>query len=80
MLALIGEQFNEPDEIAGVVVSVRGKQAKMCLWTRSEQNQAVQTSIAMQFKKIMDMNETDKITYQFFIDETTGERRDLYIV
>lgn len=45
------EQFNEPAEIAGVVVSVRKQVAKICLWTRTEQNQAVQTQIAIQFKK-----------------------------
>lgn len=46
------EQFNEPSEIAGAVVSVRKQQAKLCLWTRTEQNQAVQTAIAMQLKRV----------------------------
>ena len=80
VLALIGEQFTDPSEIAGAVVSVRKQQAKLCLWTRTEQNQAVQTTVAMQLKKVLDLGDTDKITYQSFKDELDGERRDLYIV
>lgn len=80
LLALVGEQFADPEEIAGVVVSVRGKQAKLCLWTRTETNQAVQTKIAMQLKSVLDLGENERLTYQSFKDEMDGERRDLYIV
>ena len=30
--------------------------------------------------QVLDMNDSDKLTYQFFNDEVNGERRDLYIV
>ena len=41
-MALIGEQFDEGDEICGVVASVRPKQDKLSLWTKNAANEAVQ--------------------------------------
>lgn len=41
-MALIGEQFDEADEICGVVASVRQKQDKLSLWTKTAANEAAQ--------------------------------------
>ncbi|KAF3525322.1 hypothetical protein F2Q69_00048315 [Brassica cretica] len=41
LMALIGEQFDEADEICGIVASVRQKQDKLSLWTRTKSNEAV---------------------------------------
>lgn len=43
-MALIGEQFEEAEEICGVVVSVRQRQDKIALWTRNAANEAVQVN------------------------------------
>lgn len=40
-MALIGEQFDEADDICGVVVSVR-RQDKIALWTKNAANEALQ--------------------------------------
>ncbi|KAJ6318795.1 hypothetical protein OIU76_014196, partial [Salix suchowensis] len=42
MMALIGEQFDEADEICGVVASVRQRQDKLALWTKAAANEAAQ--------------------------------------
>ncbi|KAJ6420969.1 hypothetical protein OIU84_028365 [Salix udensis] len=43
LMALIGEQFDEADEICGVVASVRRqRQDKLALWTKTAANEAVQ--------------------------------------
>lgn len=42
LMALIGEQFDESEEICGVVASVRQRQDKLALWTKSASNEAVQ--------------------------------------
>lgn len=42
LMALIGEQFEEAEEICGVVASVRPRQDKLALWTRTASNEAVQ--------------------------------------
>lgn len=48
-MALIGEQFDEADEICGVVVSVRQKQDKIALWTKTATNEAAQVLIDPEF-------------------------------
>ena len=44
-MALIGEQFDEGDEICGVVASVRQRQDKLALWTKTATNEAAQVYI-----------------------------------
>ena len=41
-MALIGEQFDDADEICGVVASVRQRQDKLALWTKTATNEAAQ--------------------------------------
>jgi translation initiation factor 4E len=45
LLAIIGEQFDFGDEICGVVVSVRGKQERVAIWTKNATNEAAQVCI-----------------------------------
>ena len=42
MMALIGEQFDDAEDICGVVASVRQRQDKLSLWTKTAANEAVQ--------------------------------------
>lgn len=71
LMALIGEQFDEADEICGVVVSVRQRQDKISLWTKTASNEATQTSIGRKWKEIIDV--TDKISYSVH-DDSRRER------
>lgn len=66
LLAMIGEQFDEGDEICGAVASVRARQEKIALWTRTATNEAAQMSIGKQWKEFIDYNE--KIQYMFHED------------
>lgn len=66
LLAMIGEQFDEGDEICGVVASVRARQEKIALWTKTATNEAAQMSIGKQWKEFLDYNE--KIGYIFHED------------
>ncbi|KAH0451772.1 hypothetical protein IEQ34_019071 [Dendrobium chrysotoxum] len=70
VMALIGEQFDDNEEICGVVASVRPKQDKLALWTKTASNEAVQMSIGRKWKEIVDT--TDKIVYSYHDDS----RRD----
>lgn len=58
LLAMIGEQFDYGDEICGAVVSVRGKQDKIAVWTKNAANEAAQLSIGRQWKEFLDYNDT----------------------
>ncbi|PPD90964.1 hypothetical protein GOBAR_DD12082 [Gossypium barbadense] len=71
LMALIGEQFDEADEICGVVASVRQRQDKLALWTKTATNEAAQMGIGRKWKEIIDIN--DKITYSFH-DDSRRER------
>ena len=42
LLGMVGEQFTEGDEICGVVVSVRNKQDRVAIWTKTASNEAAQ--------------------------------------
>lgn len=42
VLACIGEQFTEGDEVCGVAVNIRGKGDRIELWTKTASNEAVQ--------------------------------------
>ncbi|XVF66412.1 hypothetical protein PTKIN_Ptkin10aG0033300 [Pterospermum kingtungense] len=71
LMALIGEQFDEADEICGVVASVRQRQDKLALWTKTATNEAAQMGIGRKWKEIIDVN--DKINYSFH-DDSRRER------
>ncbi|KAG5554206.1 hypothetical protein RHGRI_011908 [Rhododendron griersonianum] len=77
LMALIGEQFDEVDEVCGVVASVRQRGDKLALWTRTASNEATQftaveqMSIGRKWKEIIDV--TDKISYSFH-DDAKKER------
>ncbi|XP_023006085.1 eukaryotic translation initiation factor-like [Cucurbita maxima] len=66
LMALIGEQFEESDVICGVVASLRQRQDKLALWTKTATNEAVQMSIGRKWKEIIDV--TDKISFSFHED------------
>ena len=42
LLACIGEQFDEGDEVCGIVVNLRAKQDRLCIWTKTAHNEAAQ--------------------------------------
>ena len=67
LLAMIGEQFCEPSEICGAVISVRQKQHRIALWTKTASNEADQMAIGRHFKSVLEMPENEKIIYAGFL-------------
>ncbi|KFK44790.1 hypothetical protein AALP_AA1G303500 [Arabis alpina] len=43
LLALVGEQFEQGDEIYGVVLNFRARGDKISLWTKNAANEEAQT-------------------------------------
>ncbi|KAG2537638.1 hypothetical protein PVAP13_9NG307300 [Panicum virgatum] len=66
LMALIGEQFDETEDICGIVASARQRGDKLALWTKTASNEAVQVNIGKKWKDVIDFN--DKITYTFHDD------------
>ena len=50
LLAMIGEQFEEGDEICGAVVSVRKAGDKIAIWTKTASNEAAQVCYCLLFQ------------------------------
>ncbi|KAL5702396.1 Eukaryotic translation initiation factor isoform 4E [Ranunculus cassubicifolius] len=76
LMSLVGEQFDENEEICGVVASVRPRQDKLSLWTKNAPNEASQMSIGRQWKDIVDAD--SRIQYSFHDDakrERTAKNR-----
>ncbi|CAK7327308.1 unnamed protein product [Dovyalis caffra] len=65
MMALIGEQFDEADEICGVVASVRQRQDKLALWTKTAANEAAQrfNSVCISSKGVRGFLPTVKLKF-----------------
>lgn len=82
LLACIGEQFTEGDEICGIVVNVRAKQDKVCVWTKTAANEAAQVSIAKQLKKILDLADSQRLGFLAHNDAKNQDRKakDRYVV
>nr|QPB75810.1 eukaryotic translation initiation factor 4E isoform [Solanum lycopersicum] len=70
LMALVGEQFDESEDICGVVASVRRSQDKLSLWTKTATNEAAQMGIGRKWKEIID---AEKISYSFH-DDSKRER------
>lgn len=66
VLALIGEYFEDSEEICGVVISPRRKENRLALWTRDARNEAAVKRIGQTFKK--NVNAQTTIGYQVHAD------------
>jgi len=71
LLALIGEHFEDSEEICGSVVSPRKGGHKLALWTRTAQKKDKQTRIGQAFKACLAFD--DKISYQVHRDAMTSK-------
>ncbi|WJX17242.1 Eukaryotic translation initiation factor isoform 4E [Trifolium repens] len=78
LMALIGEQFGDSEDICGVVVSVRQWQDKLSLWTKTAANESVQMGIGRKWKEIIDVS--DKMTYNFHEDSKNRGAKARYTV
>mmetsp|Transcript_24623 Transcript_24623/g.42399 ORF Transcript_24623/g.42399 Transcript_24623/m.42399 type:complete len:261 (-) Transcript_24623:925-1707(-) len=64
LLALIGEQFDDFDDVCGVVVSLRRGFDKISLWTKSAHNEELQRHIGWQLKRVIGVDDRQMIGYQ----------------
>jgi translation initiation factor 4E len=67
VLACIGEQFDEGDEVCGVTVNIRAGKDRIELWTKTAANEALQMSIGKQLKQLLDIPDSTKIGFVVFV-------------
>lgn len=82
VLACVGEQFDDGDEVCGVVVNVRPKQNRISMWTRTASNEAAQVAIGKQLKEIFGMPDTVRMGFLVHADAKRDDRKakDRYTV
>jgi len=59
LLAVVGENLSEENEICGVVVSIRKQQDKIALWTRTSMNEATALGIGKRWRALLEYPEKD---------------------
>jgi len=64
ILACIGENFAEEDEICGAVVSVRKSQDRVALWTKHANNEPGTRSVGQVWKRVLELPQSSNIGYQ----------------
>ena len=75
VMACIGDQFEESDEICGLMVSVRTRGNRMQLWTRTAGNEEAQLSIAKQLKEYLSIPAESQIAFNAHADQMKDSRR-----
>ena len=63
MLALIGEELDNEDEICGVVVSPRKVQDKLAIWTKNADSEQVVMAIGRKLRQVLELSPADKLEY-----------------
>lgn len=67
VLACIGEQFDEGEEVCGVTVNIRNGKDRLELWSKTAANEALQMSIGKQLKQMLDIPDSNKIGFVVFV-------------
>lgn len=65
---MIGEQFEDSDEVCGAVVSIRGRKNRLALWTKTATADVAQKKIGAAFKRYAELDPRQKIGYQVLFD------------
>lgn len=53
VLHLIGEQFEDGEDVCGIAINIRPKQDRLVLWTKTASNEAVQIGLGTQLKTVL---------------------------
>lgn len=68
LLCLIGEAFENSDEVCGAVVNIRNKGDKICIWTGDATNRTAVMEIGAKLKERLHLGSKTQIHYQLHKD------------
>jgi len=72
---MIGEQFEEHDEICGAVINIRNKQDRISVWTKTSTNESAQMTIGRKLKAVLELPENQKIGFTSHDDSLKMEKK-----
>eukprot|EP00912_Choanoflagellata_sp_UC4_P002159 UC4_evm4s1369 len=64
LLAIVGNQFPDKNEICGAVMSIRYNEDILSLWTRNADNTDAQIEVARVMKQVLHLKDGDNIDYK----------------
>ena len=73
MLGFIGEAFTHPDQITGIVISIRKKKDTISIWNRSGSDMEIRNTIRQDLVRILGVPEGTKMDYQQFNESESKE-------
>jgi len=80
VLAVIGETFDSPDDVCGLVVSVRKAGDRVQIWTKDANNEQACRDIGRSLKGNLDLPENVIIGYQSHADSMKKSSKNRYEV
>lgn len=80
VLAVIGETFDSPDDVCGLVVSVRKAGDRVQIWTKDATNEQACRDIGRSLKRNLDMPDNIIIGYQSHADSMKKASKNRYEV
>lgn len=80
VLAVIGETFDSPDDVCGLVVSVRKAGDRVQIWTKDATNEQACRDIGRSLKRNLDMPDNILIGYQSHADSMKKASKNRYEV
>mmetsp|Transcript_28046 Transcript_28046/g.38771 ORF Transcript_28046/g.38771 Transcript_28046/m.38771 type:complete len:201 (+) Transcript_28046:131-733(+) len=75
LLAVIGEQFEDGEEICGAVVNIRNKQDRISIWTKNASSEASQMSVGKRLKEILEISESGSLGFTSHDDSLKNDRK-----
>lgn len=73
VLALIGEDLDEDNDITGAVVSTRAKGDRIALWVRNKNNVQLVNKIGRRFASLMDLEREPGVSLEFTSNHRDGD-------
>ena len=80
LLALIGEELDNDDEICGAVISPRRASDKLAIWTRSADKEEVVLSMGRKLKSILELAAGDKMEFTVHADAYSKNAKPKYVL
>eukprot|EP01026_Neomeris_dumetosa_P006968 TRINITY_DN1216_c0_g1_i9.p3 TRINITY_DN1216_c0_g1~~TRINITY_DN1216_c0_g1_i9.p3 ORF type:complete len:119 (-),score=9.43 TRINITY_DN1216_c0_g1_i9:301-657(-) len=81
LLCIIGEQFENGDDICGVSANVRQRSDRITMWTKTAANEAAQVGLGKQLRSMLDLPEGITLGYIFHDDVKRDQKaKDRYTV
>jgi len=80
VLACIGESLEFPDEVCGVVVSLRKAHDRLQLWTKDATSEATVKAVGRTFKQVLELPDNFVVGYQSHQDSQKRASKNRYEV